>query len=70
MKCYIHSEKDAVGACVSCGKFICEECKVEIHNKNHCKNCLSDVIGDKDKKIESEKKSNDEETTSKDLLKG
>ena len=53
MKCYTHSEKNAIGGCVNCGKFICEECRVSISSKNYCKNCLSEVIGEKNKKLET-----------------
>lgn len=42
MRCYVHSERDAVGTCVSCGKGICEECRVEIVGKNHCKRCAAE----------------------------
>ncbi|MEM2899566.1 MAG: hypothetical protein QXT63_02135 [Thermoplasmata archaeon] len=40
MKCYIHKEKDAIGACVSCGKGLCEDCKIEFDRKLHCKACI------------------------------
>lgn len=39
MKCAVHSDKEAIGACVSCGKGICEECKVESESKFYCKEC-------------------------------
>lgn|GEM_PF-3207863 len=40
MKCYFHQGKEAVGACVSCGKGLCEECKIELYGKLHCKQCI------------------------------
>lgn len=30
MNCYVHTDKEAVGTCVGCGKFICAECLTEI----------------------------------------
>lgn len=41
MKCYKHSDIDAVGACTSCGHFVCEDCKIEINGKIICKECVS-----------------------------
>ena len=52
MECYIHKGSAAVGTCVACGKFICHECCTEINNKNYCKNCLQEVINEKNKTIE------------------
>jgi GT2 family glycosyltransferase len=52
MNCYIHSEKEAIGTCVSCGKFICKECNTEINNKNYCKKCLNELVNDKQKTID------------------
>jgi len=53
MHCYVHEQKEAVAACVHCGKFICEECRTEINGKNYCKNCVSEVIAEQNKKIDS-----------------
>ena len=33
MNCYVHPDKEAVGACIGCGKFICSECATEIQGK-------------------------------------
>ncbi len=44
MKCSIHLEREAVGACVECGLAFCEECKVVIGNKNYCKKCVEMVV--------------------------
>jgi len=52
MHCYIHPEKDAVGTCVSCGKFICAECNTEIAGKNHCKQCTAEIVTEHRRKIE------------------
>ena len=44
MNCYIHTEKEPIGICVSCGKFICSECNTEINNKNYCKKCIAELF--------------------------
>jgi hypothetical protein len=41
MKCYYHSEIDAVATCDSCGKAICQECAVEVAGRVRCQECLS-----------------------------
>ncbi|MEM2900184.1 MAG: hypothetical protein QXT63_05280 [Thermoplasmata archaeon] len=40
MKCYFHEEKEAIGVCVSCGKGLCDDCKIEFDGKLHCKACV------------------------------
>lgn len=52
MECYIHSKRNAIGTCVGCGKFICEECRTEVGNKNYCKRCVSEIINENKKKLE------------------
>lgn len=52
MNCYIHSEKLAVGTCVGCGKFICEECRTEVNNKNYCKSCVNELVNENKRKLE------------------
>ncbi len=52
MNCYKHPENGAVGTCVNCGKFICEECNTEIKGKNYCKSCVSEVFDELQKKSE------------------
>lgn len=37
MKCNIHPEKDAQGACVYCGKLFCDDCLVEANGRMYCK---------------------------------
>ena len=44
MKCAKHVEKDAVGACVYCGKLYCADCLVEVKGKMYCKDDLSKVF--------------------------
>lgn len=40
MKCYVHEERDANGACTNCGRLICEDCTVMYNGKMVCKNCI------------------------------
>ena len=44
MQCFNHPEKDAIGACVYCGKLFCSECLVEVGGKNYCKSDVENVI--------------------------
>jgi len=40
MECYVHPGTAAVGACVACGHFVCDVCRVNIKGKITCKDCL------------------------------
>lgn len=40
MKCSFHSKNEAVATCTNCGRFICEECNVDIYQKSVCKSCI------------------------------
>jgi phage shock protein C len=40
MECYVHPDQDAVGACVACGNFVCDVCRVSIKSKIYCKACV------------------------------
>lgn len=45
MKCYNHSNADAVAICKSCGKAICQECAVDVGKGIACKDqCEDDVM--------------------------
>lgn len=44
MKCYNHSETDAQGACVYCGRLFCNECLVEANDKMYCKADIGKVL--------------------------
>lgn len=44
MKCFNHSDKDAQGACVYCGKLFCEDCLVDVNGKMYCKADLGNVV--------------------------
>jgi len=40
MKCWAHSETDAVAVCVSCGKGLCKECSIALAGRTYCKTCV------------------------------
>lgn len=46
MKCLNHSESDAVGACVYCGKLFCSICLVEVNGKNYCKADIEKMLAE------------------------
>ncbi len=52
MNCYNHSEKEAAGACIGCGKLFCAECLIEIHGKNYCHKCVQNLVDEKDKELD------------------
>jgi H+/Cl- antiporter ClcA len=41
--CYVHDNIEAVANCVSCGNFICSDCRVLIEKKNYCTDCVKTV---------------------------
>ena len=43
MKCYVHTDVEAIGACTKCGKLICQACATEVNGKLICKQCASSV---------------------------
>jgi phage shock protein PspC (stress-responsive transcriptional regulator) len=40
MECYVHVGEAAVGACVGCGQFVCDVCRVTMGGRIYCKACL------------------------------
>jgi hypothetical protein len=44
MRCTQHSELEATGACVYCGKLFCANCLVDVGGKNYCKADVSKVL--------------------------
>ena len=52
MVCYIHEQKSANGACVHCGKLICDECITQIKGKNYCKSCVIEIFEEHERKLE------------------
>ncbi|TKJ28913.1 MAG: hypothetical protein CEE40_10335 [Chloroflexi bacterium B3_Chlor] len=41
MKCYKHPDVDAVAACTTCGKALCETCSVDLAGRISCRECLA-----------------------------
>lgn len=46
--CTYHPGKDAVGACVNCGKMVCTACRHELHDKVYCGPCANKLFVRKD----------------------
>ena len=46
--CSYHPGKDAVGACVSCGKMVCLACRTELQEKVYCQPCANKLFVHKD----------------------
>ncbi len=44
MKCYYHPDRDPIGMCIDCGKFVCAECKVLLGGKIYCNPCTEKLI--------------------------
>lgn len=42
MKCYVHLDVDAFATCVSCGRAVCGECRVEVDGEVVCRECLAE----------------------------
>lgn len=47
MKCYYHSDIDAVATCTGCGRAVCQSCAVDVAGKTHCQECLAKGIAAK-----------------------
>jgi hypothetical protein len=46
MKCYNHSEREAVAICRACGKAVCQECGLETENGFACQqSCAKSLSG-------------------------
>lgn len=45
--CAYHKRVDAVGACVNCGKLVCDECKVTLKGKIYCNPCVEELFAEK-----------------------
>lgn len=55
MTCYVHPDRDVVGTCVHCGKFICAECATEIQGKYYCKRCVNEVFSQQKQDLDKAK---------------
>ncbi|MFQ6099017.1 MAG: hypothetical protein ACE5O2_14905 [Armatimonadota bacterium] len=40
MNCQIHPDREAVAACVRCGRLMCDECRTEVGVRSYCDSCL------------------------------
>ena len=52
MKCINHPKKEAAGGCINCGNLLCADCLIKVGNKNYCKNCVKEILGDKTRETE------------------
>ncbi len=43
MKCKVHTEREAVAACVGCGEPVCPECDVLVGGRHFCRRCLAEA---------------------------
>jgi len=46
-ECYFHAGRDSVGACISCGKMICLECRTMLGGKIYCQQCADELFAAK-----------------------
>ncbi|MBN1690757.1 MAG: hypothetical protein JW901_07030 [Dehalococcoidia bacterium] len=44
MKCAVHPDIEALGACCNCGSFVCPECKVDLGGHIYCNRCLEVLL--------------------------
>jgi len=44
MKCSIHSDREALSSCETCGVFFCEGCLIDVEDKFFCKNHVAVLI--------------------------
>jgi len=42
--CSYHPGKEAVGACISCGKMVCLACRTEMQEKVYCQPCANKLF--------------------------
>jgi hypothetical protein len=48
MQCAYHPDREPVGACVSCGKLICADCKATLGGKIYCTLCADKLFVQKE----------------------
>jgi hypothetical protein len=44
MGCYRHPDREQVGTCFACGKFVCAECKAKLQDKTYCVVCADKIV--------------------------
>ena len=54
MKCFYHTNKDAVGMCSQCGKACCRDCIEDIGGALLCKDCITVAVKEVDEERELE----------------
>jgi hypothetical protein len=47
MQCAYHPDREPIGACVSCGRLICIECKTMLGGKIYCSQCADSLFVNK-----------------------
>ncbi len=57
MNCENHPDKEGVAACVSCGKVLCEDCRLKLAGKNYCQECADELVAGKIEPSENPEKS-------------
>ena len=40
IRCAVHPDREAAGACCSCGGYVCPECKANINGQIYCNKCV------------------------------
>lgn len=43
-RCSYHRNREAVGACVNCGKMVCVECQTMLGGKVYCQTCADEIF--------------------------
>lgn len=56
MNCENHPDKEGVAACVSCGKVLCEDCRLKLAGKNYCQECADALVAGKTENSETPEK--------------
>jgi hypothetical protein len=54
MKCNQHLDKEAIAVCVSCKKFLCEDCKIKLNGRNYCNQCANELRNKKQEEYKPE----------------
>lgn len=55
MNCKNHPDREGVAACVSCGKVLCDECRLKLAGKNYCQECADALASGKPAQNKEEK---------------
>jgi hypothetical protein len=45
LKCFQHNDRDTEITCISCGKYICEDCAQEFPQGRYCPHCTTKLLG-------------------------